>query len=770
MEATEQSERRSDLQTRIVGVSVPRKEGAAKITGQARYIDDLVLPGMLFGATVRSSIARGAIEEIRFGAGIAWHEFTIVTAKDIPGRNVVSLIMDDQPCLADGLVNHPEEPIVLLAHPDRHALASAVAAVDILYKPAPSVHTIEESERRDPIIWGKDNIFKSFLMEKGDVDQAWNGAAWIVEGVYSTGAQEQLYIEPNGVIAQAGDTAGLTIWGSMQCPFYVHKALVALTGLPGESVRVIQAETGGAFGGKEEYPSMLAGHAALLAMKSGRPVKIIYDRMEDMAATTKRHPSRTRHRTAVSADGKLLAAQIEFVIDGGAYATLSSTVLSRGTIHAGGPYFWPNIRVTSKAYATNTPPHGAFRGFGAPQSLFALERHMDHVAHTIGLPPEEFRRRNLLHQGMTTATDQMIHEPIIMDHLLDRALELSGYHAKVKQFAAHNLTSTQKKGIGMAAFLHGAGFTGSGERYLNALVGLEATAAGGLRVLVSSTEYGQGTNTILCQIAAETLGLEYDDISIAPVDTSTSPNSGPTVASRTAMIIGRILQTAALKMRQTLVDAGLLEPSGGREQFLAACHAYRQRFGELQSFSRYEAAPNIFWNDELYRGEAYPAYAWAVYVATVTVETTTYAVTIDDFVAVQEIGKVLHPILAAGQIEGGVAQGIGYALYEKVVWKDGCMINNQMTNYIMPTAEDLPPIRVFFEEVPYQYGPYGAKGIGELPMDGPAPAIVNAIVHATGVSFNAIPLLPEDIFRGLTAEPERPAESLATALAAEGSQ
>jgi CO/xanthine dehydrogenase Mo-binding subunit len=758
------------LQTRIVGVSVPRKEGASKLTGRARYIDDLSLPGMIFGATVRSTIARGAIEKIQLGEGVAWHEFTIVTAKDIPGRNVVSLIMEDQPCLADGVVNHPEEPILLLAHPDRHALAAAIAAVKILYKPAPSLHTIEESERRDLIIWGKDNIFKSYLMEKGDVDNAWESAAWIVEGEYTTGAQEQLYIEPNGVIAQASDTGALTVWGSMQCPFYVHKALVALTGLPAESVRVIQAETGGAFGGKEEYPSMLAGHASLLAMKSGRPVKIIYDRMEDMAATTKRHPSRTRHRTAIAADGKLLAAEIEFAIDGGAYATLSSTVLSRGTIHAGGPYFWPNIRVHAKAYATNTPPHGAFRGFGAPQSLFALERHMDHIAHTIGMAPDEFRRRNLLHQGMTTSTDQMIHEPIVMDHLLDRALDLSAYHAKVEQFKTHNLTSPQKKGIGMAAFLHGAGFTGSGERYLNAVVGLEATAAGGLRVMVSSTEFGQGTNTILCQIAAETLGLEYDDVSMAPIDTSTSPNSGPTVASRTAMIIGRILQTAALKMRQTLIDAGLLETSSGREQFLAACRTYRERFGELQSFGRYEAAPNIFWNDELYRGEAYPAYAWAVYVATVTVDTSTYSVTIDDFVALQEIGKVLHPVLAAGQIEGGVAQGIGYALYEKVVWNDGRMINNQMTNYIMPTAEDIPPIRVFFEEVPYQYGPYGAKGIGELPMDGPAPAIVNAVVQATGISFNAIPLLPEDIFRGLTAEPERPEESLATALAAEGSQ
>ena len=758
------------MQTRVVGVSVPRKEGAAKLTGQARYIDDLALPGMIFGATVRSSIARGAIEDIRFGEGIAWHEFTIVTAKDIPGRNVVALIMEDQPCLADGVVNHPEEPILLLAHPDRHALAAAVASVNIYYRPAPSVHSIEESERRDPIIWGKDNIFKSYRMEKGDVDQAWKNAAWIVEGEYTSGAQEQLYIEPNGVIAQAGRTGGLTVWGSMQCPFYVHKALVALTGLPAESVRVIQAETGGAFGGKEEYPSMIAGHASLLAMKSGRPVKIIYDRAEDMAATTKRHPSRTRHRTAVSADGKLLAAEIDFATDGGAYATLSSTVLSRGTIHAGGAYFWPNIRVNAKAYATNTPPHGAFRGFGAPQSLFALERHMDHVAKTIGMAPDEFRRRNLLRQGMTTATNQVIHDPIVIHQMLDRALELTGYHAKVKQFALHNVSSAKKKGIGMATFLHGAGFTGSGERHLNALVGLEATAGGGLRVLVSSTEYGQGTNTILCQIAAETLGLEYDDVSMAPIDTSVSPNSGPTVASRTAMIIGRILQAAALKMRQTLIDSGLLAPSAGREEFLAACQAYRKQFGELRSFSRYEAAPNIFWDDELYSGEAYPAYAWAVYVAEVTVDTATYSVAIDDFVALQEIGKVLHPVLAGGQIEGGVAQAVGYALYEKVVWQDGRMINNQMTNYIMPTAEDLPPIRVFFEEVPYQYGPYGAKGIGELPMDGPAPAILNAVVQATGINFNSIPLLPEDIFRGLTAEPERPAESLETALAAEGSQ
>ena len=256
--------------------------------------------------------------------------------------------------------------------------------------------SIEESERATLSCGVTDNVFKSFLMEKGDVDAAWAQADLIVEGEYATGAQEHLYIENNGAIAAYSADEGLTVWGSLQCPFYVHKSLVKMTGLPEDKVRIVQVETGGAFGGKEDYPSMIGAHAALLAMKSGRPVKIVYDRAEDMAATTKRHPSRMRHRTAVTREGKLLAAEIDIALDGGAYSTLSATVLSRGTIHAGGPYDWPNIRVRSKAFATNCPPHGAFRGFGAPQSLFAIERHMDHIAEALGLLPDEVRRRNFL--------------------------------------------------------------------------------------------------------------------------------------------------------------------------------------------------------------------------------------------------------------------------------------------------------------------------------------------------------------------------------------
>jgi CO/xanthine dehydrogenase Mo-binding subunit len=732
----------------IVGTSVPRIEGRDKVTGLARYVDDMVLPGMLYGATVRSRIPRGKIKEFTFGAGIDWKEFVIVSPRDIPGKNCIALIEDDQPCLADGLVNHPEEPLLLLAHPDRHLLPQAVEAVSVEYHPMPAIFSMEESEKLSQVIWGADNTFKSYLIEKGDVGPVWESADYVVEGEYTTGAQEQLYIENNGMIASFDTQQGLTVWGSLQCPYYVHKALMKLCNLPENRVRVVQMETGGAFGGKEEYPSMIAGHAALLAMKSGRPVKIVYDRMEDMAATTKRHPSRTRHRTAIRRDGKILGGEIEFTIDGGAYETLSPVVLSRGAIHSGGPYYWPSVRIRAKAVATNTPPHGAFRGFGAPQSLFALERHMDRIAEVLGLSPVEIRRRNFLRPGQTTTTGQTVQEEIDLGKLLDRALEVSHYHAKKEKFSK-NQQGRSKKGMGVAAFLHGAGFTGSGERYLGSVVGLEVCADGSVRVLVSSTEFGQGTKTVLCQIAAEALGLRYEDVGIAQPDTREVPNSGPTVASRTVMVVGKLVESAAVGIRQTLTAGGKLGKSYSSDEFRDACRAYVAEHGKFRSLARYEQPDDIVWDEEKYRGSAYAAFAWAVYVAEVTVDLITYSVSVDDFVAIQEVGKVLHPVLAKGQIIGGVAQGVGFALYEKVIWENGRMQNGQMTNYIMPTSADLPDIRVFFEELSNVHGAFGAKGIGELPMDGPAPAIVNAIEDALHIAFDSIPLLPEDIFDAL---------------------
>jgi CO/xanthine dehydrogenase Mo-binding subunit len=737
------------MDNRQIGKSVPRKEGREKVTGTARYVDDLTFPEMIRGVTVRSPVARGKILGIRFGDAIPWKEFTIVTAKDIPGKNCIALLIEDQPCLADQFVNHPEEAILLLAHPDKYLLEEARRAVHVEIESLPAVFTIDDSLARKQIIWGGDNIFKSYRVEKGDVAGVWGSADFIVEGEYETGAQEQLYIEPQGMIARANSEEGVTVWGSLQCPYYVHKALVRLFDLPKEKVRVVQTETGGGFGGKEEYPSMIAGHAALLALKSGKPVKMIYDRAEDMAATTKRHPSRTRHRTAVTREGKLSAMEIDFTLDGGAYETLSPVVLSRGTIHAAGPYACPNVLIQSRVVATNAPPHGAFRGFGAPQSVFALERHLDRVATAVGLSPEELRRRNFIHEGQTLSVGQVIHEKVQMDKLLDRALEFSNYHEKLARFAKENPCSAIKRGIGFASFLHGAGFTGSGEEYLASEAEVTATREGKVQVLAGSTEMGQGTNTVFAQITAEALGLDCGQVEILQPDTSLVPNSGPTVASRTTMIVGKLVETAALAIKKSLMDAGLVKQGYSPEDFAGACREYIGKFGSLQSLAKYQHPSDLHWDDGKYQGDAYGAYAWAVYVAEVSVDTRTAEARVEDFVAVQEVGKVINPILAAGQIEGGVAQGIGLALYENVIWQEGRMVNGQMTNYIMPTSMDVPPIRVFFEELPYARGPAGAKGIGELPLDGTAPAIANAITHATGVDVRQIPVTPEKLMEML---------------------
>ena len=729
-----------------IGRSVPRREGRAKVTGAARYVDDVTLPGMIFGATVRSAVPRGILKGIRFDPAVPWEEFTVVTAADIPGSNRVALIVDDQPYLASRRINHPEEPVALIAHRDRQMVELGRRHVTLEVDPLPGVFDLDAALAAREVVWGTDNVFKSYLVSRGDVDAACAGAATVVEGEYETGAQEQLYIEPNGMLAVADAESGITVWGSMQCPYYIHKALAGLFALSPEKVRVVQMETGGGFGGKEEYPSVIAGHAALLAWKSGRPVKLLYDRAEDMTATTKRHPSRTRHRTALDGDGRLLAMDIDFTIDGGAYCTLSPVVLSRGTIHAAGPYYCPNIRIRGRAVATTAPPHGAFRGFGAPQSIFALERQMDRAAAAAGLAPDELRRRNFIQPGQANAVGQVIREPVDMRGLLDRALELSDYHAKRERFDAANRTSATKRGIGFATFMHGAGFTGSGEAHLASSVTVEAARDGRIRVLSASTEIGQGTNTVFAQIASDALGIDIDDVDVVQPDTAVVPDSGPTVASRTCMVVGKLVESAARGIRLTLSGAGLIGETHDAAQFRKAAASYVAEHGALRGTARYEPPPDLVWDDQLYQGDAYGTYAWAAYVAEVVVDPLTCEIRIEDFVAVQEVGRVINPVLAAGQIEGGIAQAIGWTLHEQVVWREGRMANGQMTNYIMPTSMDLPPIRVFFEERPYPYGPGGAKGIGELPMDGAAPAILNAVRHATGISAHRIPLTPETLF------------------------
>ena len=695
---------------RAVGRSVARKDGIGKATGKAVYADDLVFPGMLWGRTIRSEIPRGRVRAIR--REFDETGFTVVDYRDIPGTNVVALIEMDQPCLVEREIRHVAEPILLLAHADRERLHAA--RVDIDCERMPAVLGAEQS----------DVVFKHIHIEKGDVDSAMSGADVIVEGTYRTGAQEHVYIEPNGVIAVPED-GGIAVHGSIQCPFYVHKALVALLGDAVSHVRVVQTETGGGFGGKEEFPSVIAGHAALLALKSGRPVKIIYDRTEDMVATTKRHPSVVRHRTGVARDGRIVAMDVDVVLDGGAYVTLSPVVLSRGTIHAAGPYRCDHTRIVGRAVMTNTPPNGAFRGFGAPQTQFAMEVHVDRIAETLGMDPVRLREINALRPGDTTATGQTLGDDCSALETLSRAVRKSRYHEK------RAVAKAQGRGIGVSLFYHGSGFTGSGELRLASRAALELTERG-VRVLTSSTEIGQGTRTMHAQIVADALGVPYESVEVAQPDTSKVPDSGPTVASRTCMVVGGILQRAAAELRRRIGDATPAE--------------YFREHGALRVESEYEQPDWIRWDDQTYRGDAYATYGWGCNVAEVELDPVTLEARPVRLTAVVDVGKAIHPALAIGQIEGGSVQALGFALLEHVVMRDGAMVNAQLTNYTIPTSLDTPPIDVVLVENPYPGGPYGAKGLGELPMDGPAPAVVNAI-RSLGVDVREVPAVPEVILR-----------------------
>ena len=457
-------------------------------------------------------------------------------------------------------------------------------------------------------------------------------------------------------------------------------------------------------------------------------MKLVYDRVEDMLATTKRHPGVIRHRTGVTRDGRLTAMDIDVLLDGGAYATLSAVVLSRGVLHATGPYRCDHVRIRGRVTMTNTPPNGAFRGFGAPQTQFATEVHIDRIADRLGIDPVRIREVNALRPGDTTATGQRLGADTSALHVLREAVKRTGFKRRRRQLS-RGLTpgsdpsrARPLRGIGLSLIFHGSGFTGGGEVKLASRASLALTERGA-RILVASTEIGQGTRTMHAQIVAETLGIPYDAVEVNAADTGMVPDSGPTVASRTCMIVGRILQRCAEEMRARL---GRMTP----KQYLRA-------HGPLMITKEYERPAEMRWDDATYRGDAYGTYGWACDVVELEIDRNTWEVKPVMFTSVHEIGRPIHPMLARGQIEGGSAQGLGYALLEEVVMRDGRMANAQLTNYIIPTTLDTPPMDIVMLGIPYPHGPFGAKGVGEMPIDGPAPAVVNALRHA-GIDLREI--------------------------------
>lgn len=719
---------RKDPMYAVASASHRRRDAREKIAGTLRYLDDIAFDG-LYGAIVRSGIARGTLKRLVFDEGYDWSGVTIVTADDIPGENVCPGLMDDQPFLCKGEIRFYGEPVALIACTERARLDDVLAYIRIESDPLSPVLELTESSANRITIFGEDNSYKTIRIGKGDTKPVFADPSMrIVSGIYETPAQEHLYLEPQGMEALHHE-GRIVVRGSMQCPGYVSGALKRLCGY---EVEVEQTPTGGGFGGKEDYPSLVAAYAWLLAHKSGQNVRLVYERGEDMAYTTKRHPARITYRTALDPNGTIAAMEVTFDIDAGAYCTLSPVVLSRGALHCCGLYEIPSVSVHARALATNTPPSGAFRGFGAPQAIFALERHMDELAETIGDEPLNFRRRHLPHDHSTTLTSAHLREAAALSALFERGVRESNYVRR--KAAIESSISRIRRGIGMALFMHGGGFTGSGESFLASRVRLELEEDGTVTIRIISTEMGQGGSTVLAMLVAQELEISSELVHYATPNTFTGSNSGPTVASRTTMVVGDLLRKAARRLK------GELREYRGDEEFCDAVKFYCTRNAQRLFEETFVLPDGKIWDEEHYLGEAYLGYSLGLMVAEVAIDPLDYRIRVTDMVALCDIGRVVNPLLAQGQVYGGIAQGIGYALSEELFYRDGRLLNPRVSDYMIPTAADMPPMHVGFMP-----STEDQKGLGELPMDGAGAAVANAVAHALGRPIHSLPITAQKV-------------------------
>ncbi len=732
---------------RVVGKSLQRRDAWAKVTGQTRFLADIPHDDAWCGGVLRSPVARGRLTSLTRDRGFDWSQVTVITAADLPGPNMVAMVRDDLPLLAAQEIQFVGEALALVAAPDHARLQAALAALHPVIEELSAVLTVEDALRGDRVIWGEDNIIADYLIAPPDeaaFTAAMSGADRVIEGTYRTGYQEHIYLEPQGVVAEPRADGGVEILGSMQCPFYVLNALARGLALERDKIIVRQSPTGGAFGGKEDYPSVLAMQSAVLALASGHKVAMIYDRHEDIIASTKRHPSVSRQRTAVMNDGTLVAADIDVILDAGAYTTLSPVVLSRAILHAAGSYHIPQVRIRGRAVATNTPPNGAFRGFGVPQSIYAAERQIDRIARELGLSAVAVRRRNLLRPGHRFPYGQQLKEGEVAASLvLERVLALSDYEIRRAEITAANAAANGpvRHGIGVSLIHHGAGFTGDGEDKINAEVQVRGETDGTVTILVSSVEMGQGAETVLPTIAAEALGLPLDAVGFHQPDTGSVPDSGPTVASRTTMVVGQVLVQACRNLVEMAREYG---------DDLQAVLAERAVAGSpLTASGHYEPDPNITWDQEHHHGDAYPGYSWCATVVEAAVDIDTCEVHPERVTVVVEIGKAINPVLCVGQVEGGMLQGLAWGYMEDIKLDGGRYLNDRMSTYIIPTCLDAPEFAVELAEEPSPRGAFGSKGIGELPMNGGAPALAAALEQALGVVPDDIPLTPEKLLARL---------------------
>ncbi len=754
-----------------------RKDGLPKVDGEALYVDDMVLPGMLHAAIATSEVVHGWLDfvdttEAEEAPGV----IAVVTAEDIPGENQIGAGTKDQPLLAEKKVRWLGDRLALVAAETPRQAREAAQLVKGIYRALPGVFDVEEAlEDGAPLLHDDHptgNLCAKGCVYKGDPKRAMKGADVVIEETFDFGMQEHAYLETQGCVVVPERDGRITIYASMQCPFYVQEAVATIIGIPLSRVRVIQTVTGGAFGGKEDYPSEPAACAAVLAWKTGRPVKLILNRSEDIRWSSKRESQRVRHRIGAKQDGTLVAMEIDVFVDAGAYAGLAAIVAERGNASAVGPYRVPHVRVDTHTVYTCNAFSGAFRGFGHPQVAVATESQMDELARRLGMSPVELRRKNLLGAGDTTATGEKLHAPVEGKETLERAVDLLQFDDVKAHIRAHNDKGGRTRlGLGVSTISYGCLLHAGGQYLEGAGALVQVHKDGSVSVSVGNTEMGQGALTVLARIAANALGCRYDVIETKLVDTDLVPDSGPTVASRTTTMSGNAVLDAcrqlsaelapvaarllSAKPKDVVIEGGFAQAGGKRITFDAMVDAAFREKRHLLKAGWY-APPRKEWDPKSGQGQAYSAYAYATHIALVEVDTYTGRSRVKKVCCAHDVGRALYPDGIAGQVEGGVVQGMGYAIMERLNQKDGKILNPNFTDYIIPSALDAPEIEMVLLESrgvskTQAAGPEGAKGVGEPSLIPICAAVGNAIADAVGQRVVRMPFMPELVLEALRA-------------------
>ncbi len=743
-----------------LGGSHRRPDAMAKATGQTRYVGDLSLPGMLHAAIASSDRASARLLSLDTGAAERIPDVvTVLTAADLPGPNEIGVIFPDQPLLITDRVRMVGDRLALIAAETPEAARAAARAVEARYEDLPGVFDPEAAlEPGAPPIHGENNLIHTFNVVRGKIPEQ---ADTVVEARYVVGGQDHTYLEPQGCLAVPEDNR-ITIVASCQCPFYIQQAVARVLGLPLASVRVEQAPTGGAFGGKEDYPSEPAACAAILAWKTRRPVRLLYAREFDLQATTKRHAMVIRHRWGADRDGRLVFADIDVVLDCGGYAGLSTVVAERANVSAIGPYRIPNVRVRTRLAYTNNLFGGAYRGFGAPQVTFASEATMDRLARALGVDPVEFRRRNVVTpDDPLTCTGQKLAGPEMAALCLDTAVANAE-----KRHPPYRAPKNWKRGRGVSLILYGINLHRGGQ-FLDrssAVVILQPDAS--VIVRVGLTEMGQGNLTSVQAVTAAALGLVPQKVQVWQPDTTTVADSGPTVASRGSHASGLAVLDAVKRLRRRLdpVAAEMLHGEAGHVVLSQGRAGLRDgtKTIPLEDVARemaarrietiatgwYRSEPREF-DEETGIGDPYASYAVACHVVDVAVDPELGLVRVEHISAAHDVGRILHRTAAEGQVHGGSIQAMGWALTEELRLDRGVLQNPAFSDYLIPTADDAPPVTVALLENAPGRGPFGAKGIGEPSFIPTAAAIRNAVSNALGIEIDRLPLTPPVIVRKL---------------------